>query len=102
MTDQAETASTEAAMPATLADILAAQPDDVVARIEVRDNGTGYPIDLLPKLMEPYVTTREKGTGLGLAIVRKVMEDHGGELRLLNGNAQENLCGARAILLFGS
>lgn len=72
------------------------------ARIEVRDNGAGYPIDLMPKLMEPYVTTREKGTGLGLAIVRKVMEDHGGELRLLNGNAQENLCGARAILLFNS
>ena len=71
-------------------------------RIEVRDNGAGYPIDLMPKLMEPYVTTREKGTGLGLAIVRKVMEDHGGELRLLNGNAQENLCGARAVLLFNS
>ena len=83
------------------------QPDDMDAsihgaRIEVRDNGEGYPTDMMPKLMEPYVTTREKGTGLGLAIVRKVMEDHGGELRLLNGHAQENLCGARAILLFNS
>jgi len=83
------------------------QPDDMDAsihgaRIEVRDNGVGYPTDMMPKLMEPYVTTRDKGTGLGLAIVRKVMEDHGGELRLLNGHAQENLCGARAILLFNS
>ena len=71
-------------------------------RIEVRDNGSGYPVDLLPKLAEPYVTTREKGTGLGLAIVRKVMEDHGGELKLLNGDSQEKLCGARAVLLFSA
>ena len=75
-------------------------PDITGVRIEVRDNGLGYPVNLMPKLMEPYVTTRDKGTGLGLAIVRKVMEDHDGRLRLLNGNTQENLCGARAILLF--
>jgi two-component system, NtrC family, nitrogen regulation sensor histidine kinase NtrY len=39
---------------------------------------------LLPRLTEPYVTTRARGTGLGLAIARKVMEDHGGELKLEN------------------
>jgi two-component system nitrogen regulation sensor histidine kinase NtrY len=50
--------------------------------IEVEDNGQGLPPDLLPRLTEPYVTTRKKGTGLGLAIVRKIMEDHGGEVVL--------------------
>ena len=52
--------------------------------IRVDDNGVGLPSELLHKLTEPYVTTRAKGTGLGLAIVRKIMEDHGGELRMRN------------------
>jgi len=47
-------------------------------------------------LTEPYVTTREKGTGLGLAIVRKIMEDHNGEIRILDRDGG----GAIAILEF--
>ena len=51
--------------------------------VSVRDNGKGLPDDeWRDRLTEPYVTTREKGTGLGLAIVRKIMEDHGGDLKL--------------------
>ncbi|MBE9557485.1 MAG: PAS domain-containing sensor histidine kinase [Proteobacteria bacterium] len=50
--------------------------------IEVEDNGPGLPAEGRDKLLEPYVTTREKGTGLGLAIVRKILEDHGGNLVL--------------------
>ncbi len=50
--------------------------------IGVRDNGIGLPAEHRHRLTEPYVTTRAKGTGLGLAIVRKILEDHGGELRL--------------------
>ena len=46
------------------------------------DNGIGLPKENRSRLLEPYVTTREKGTGLGLAIVRKILEDHGGELVL--------------------
>ena len=42
------------------------------------DNGVGLPTENRERLLEPYMTTREKGTGLGLAIVRKIMEEHGG------------------------
>ncbi|WP_347303908.1 ATP-binding protein [Croceibacterium sp. TMG7-5b_MA50] len=47
--------------------------------VEVLDNGIGLPQGG-ERIMEPYVTTREKGTGLGLAIVKKILEEHGGEI----------------------
>jgi two-component system nitrogen regulation sensor histidine kinase NtrY len=50
--------------------------------IDVVDNGIGLPKENRTRLLEPYVTTREKGTGLGLAIVGKILEDHGGGLEL--------------------
>ena len=50
----------------------------------VRDNGRGFPENLIDHLTEPYVTTRSKGTGLGLAIVKKIVEDHNGRLKLTN------------------
>ncbi|HEY5819372.1 MAG TPA: PAS domain-containing sensor histidine kinase [Mesorhizobium sp.] len=51
-------------------------------RVEVLDNGKGLPGENRQRLLEPYMTTREKGTGLGLAIVKKIVEDHGGTLEL--------------------
>ena len=45
----------------------------------VEDNGVGLPQDQ-DRIVEPYVTTREKGTGLGLAIVNKIVEEHGGDM----------------------
>ncbi|WP_435417563.1 ATP-binding protein [Parerythrobacter aurantius] len=47
--------------------------------IAVEDNGVGLPQDR-EKIVEPYMTTREKGTGLGLAIVNKIVEEHGGDM----------------------
>jgi two-component system nitrogen regulation sensor histidine kinase NtrY len=60
---------------------LAAEADEVILRIS--DNGSGLPPDRA-RLFEPYVTTREKGTGLGLPIVKKIIEEHGGTLALLD------------------
>ena len=53
---------------------------DVV--IDVIDNGIGLPKENRARLLEPYVTTRDKGTGLGLAIVGRILEEHGGRLEL--------------------
>jgi two-component system, NtrC family, nitrogen regulation sensor histidine kinase NtrY len=50
--------------------------------VAVIDNGVGLPQENRNRLAEPYMTTREKGTGLGLAIVKRIMEEHGGRLRL--------------------
>ncbi len=54
-------------------------PNDLC--ITICDNGIGLPEDRA-RLFEPYVTTRAEGTGLGLSIVRKIIEEHGGSLRL--------------------
>lgn len=54
------------------------------ARISVSDNGKGWPKDNRQRLLEPYMTTREKGTGLGLAIVAKIIEQHGGIVELID------------------
>jgi signal transduction histidine kinase len=53
---------------------------DAKVRIVVRDNGPGVPDEFLPRLFEPYATTKEKGTGLGLAIVQRIVFEHGGEI----------------------
>ncbi len=50
--------------------------------IDVVDNGIGLPKENRNRLLEPYVTTREKGTGLGLAIVGRILEEHGGIIEL--------------------
>jgi two-component system nitrogen regulation sensor histidine kinase NtrY len=66
--------------------MLELQPDQALIRIS--DNGTGLPPDRA-RLFEPYVTTREKGTGLGLPIVKKIIEEHGGTLALLDADPFE-------------
>ncbi|MGI9354868.1 MAG: ATP-binding protein [Rhizobiaceae bacterium] len=50
--------------------------------INVIDNGKGLPAENRQRLLEPYMTTREKGTGLGLAIVGKIIEEHHGTIEL--------------------
>jgi two-component system, NtrC family, nitrogen regulation sensor histidine kinase NtrY len=73
--------------------IVRAQRDEKEVVIDVIDNGIGLPKENRARLLEPYVTTREKGTGLGLAIVGRILEEHGGRLELRD--ASEKIPGAR-------
>jgi len=73
-------------------DVIAARDNDDIV-IDVIDNGIGLPKVSRARLLEPYVTTREKGTGLGLAIVGRVLEDHGGRIEL--NDAEDIRPGAR-------
>ncbi|MDB5561250.1 MAG: NtrY [Hyphomicrobiales bacterium] len=59
-------------------------------RISVSDNGKGWPKENRQRLLEPYMTTREKGTGLGLAIVAKIIEQHGGTVELVDSDPDAN------------
>ena len=54
------------------------------ACLVVRDNGSGFPQQILSRAFEPYVTTKPKGTGLGLAIVKKIVDEHHGEIHIAN------------------
>lgn len=55
-----------------------------LVEMDVIDNGEGFPDAIIGELFEPYVTTKPKGTGLGLAIVKKIVEEHGGMIRVQN------------------
>jgi signal transduction histidine kinase len=52
------------------------------ARLTVEDDGPGIPPDSLCLVFKPFFTTKSKGTGLGLAIVKRVVDAHGGEIRV--------------------
>ena len=54
--------------------------------IAVEDSGPGVAPELLPKIFDPYFSTKTTGTGLGLAIARKAVEEHGGTIHAENVN----------------
>lgn len=51
-------------------------------RIDVQDSGTGIPGQNLPKIFDPYFTTKQKGSGLGLATSYSIIRNHGGEIEV--------------------
>ena len=58
-------------------------------RITVADTGPGIPPDMIERIFEPFITTRQQGTGLGLAICRSIVEAHGGSIHL-EGNTDSS------------
>jgi two-component system, cell cycle sensor histidine kinase and response regulator CckA len=68
--------------PASLAAKHGCAPDALFARCSVTDTGTGIPPEILPRIFQPFFTTKAKGkgTGLGLPIVQRVAQESGGFL----------------------
>jgi two-component system NtrC family sensor kinase len=64
-------------------DLGAARSADGI-RLTVRDDGPGFPADLLAQGLRPFATTRADGTGLGLAMVRRYAHDLGGKAQFVN------------------
>ena len=60
------------------------KPENGMVRLEISDNGPGFPPDWIARAFEPYVTTKRQGTGLGLAIVKKIVEEHKGVIKIEN------------------
>jgi nitrogen fixation/metabolism regulation signal transduction histidine kinase len=48
----------------------------------IKDTGVGMAKDMLEKIFDPYFSTKDVGTGLGLPIAKKIIEDHGGSIRV--------------------
>lgn len=54
-------------------------------QITVEDTGTGIPVEHLPRIFDPYFTTKQKGSGLGLASVYSIVKKHDGHITVESG-----------------
>ncbi|WP_343628960.1 ATP-binding protein [Roseateles sp.] len=73
-------------------------------RLVITDNGHGFAENVLQRAFEPYVTTKTKGTGLGLAVVKKIADEHGARIRIVNlhpgSDSEQPPSGAQVSLSF--
>lgn len=83
--------------------LITARVEDERAFLEVQDQGSGFPPDLISCLVEPYMTTKREGSGLGLAIVNRIAQAHGGILILENAKtAKGRVSGALVKVIWKS
>jgi PAS domain S-box-containing protein len=61
-------------------------PEGKYVKVVIEDHGTGIPNEHLPKIFDPYFTTKQKGSGLGLAIVYSIIRSHGGYVKVSSTN----------------
>ncbi len=71
--------------------------EDNIITIEIKDNGVGIDDKMIAKIFEPYFTTKAKGTGLGLSIVKRIIEDHGGKIKI---EKNKNMAGTSSLIIF--
>jgi signal transduction histidine kinase len=62
--------------------VLRTRGDDRRVEIEVEDDGVGIAPDMLPRLFDPFYSTKKGGSGLGLALTQQIVRDHGGDIRV--------------------
>jgi nitrogen fixation/metabolism regulation signal transduction histidine kinase len=74
------------------------QPTPGRVRLSVLDCGGGFPEQILKRAFEPYVTTKTKGTGLGLAVVKKIADEHGSRVDIVNRVLGGAVIGAQVSL----
>jgi len=74
------------------------QPTAARVRLSVLDCGGGFPEHILRRAFEPYVTTKAKGTGLGLAVVKKIADEHGSRIDIVNRVVEGAVIGAQVSL----
>src|SRR5512141_918718 len=67
-------------------------PGDGRVVLEVSDTGPGIDAATMPRIFEPFFTTKGLGRGMGLAAIRGIVENHGGEIRLVSGGGKGTTC----------
>lgn len=90
----------DASQPGEPIRIYTVSRDDQAVTVCVEDNGTGIPAELLGKVFEPFVTTKDpgKGTGLGLSLVYSIIEDHQGHIAVESPVHADTLRGTRIVI----
>ena len=67
-------------------------------RIEIHDNGSGIPAEVLAHLFEAFYTTKKTGTGLGLPIVKRLMELQGGTVAVKQRDGRGTVAEVRLLV----
>jgi nitrogen fixation/metabolism regulation signal transduction histidine kinase len=86
-----------------LVEVAGAASSSHAVRLAVEDNGPGFPANILRRAFEPYVTSKPSGTGLGLAMVKKIVDEHGAYIEVVNrtsGAALGHAAGAAVTIVF--